>query len=104
MRTTGAQSRSFTSTAVAAATDAVNARATARKYVTPPPGTKAYARLATSHGDLSLELHADAAPRAVENFLTLAAAGYYDGVAFHRSIKNFMLQGGGEHEREREMR
>jgi len=50
--------------------------------------------VSTTHGDLNLELHCDVAPRTCENFLTLCASGYYDGVEFHRSIKNFMIQGG----------
>lgn len=43
-------------------------------------------------GDLNIELHADLAPRASENFLVLADKGYYTGTKFHRSIKNFMIQ------------
>ena len=53
-----------------------------------------YLRLHTSLGDLNLELHCDLAPRTCENFLALAEGGYYDGTTFHRSIKNFMAQGG----------
>lgn len=55
---------------------------------------KGYVRLRTNLGDLNLELHCDSVPRTCENFLTLCGVGYYDGVAFHRSIKNFMIQGG----------
>ena len=55
---------------------------------------KGYCRLSTSLGDLNLELFADAAPRAVENFVVLAQAGYYDGCVFHRSVRNFMAQSG----------
>lgn len=57
-------------------------------------GKKAYVQLATSVGSLNLELHANLVPRTVENFLTLAKSGYYDGTVFHRLIKNFMVQGG----------
>lgn len=46
----------------------------------------------TNVGDLNLELHCDITPRTCENFLGLAAQGYYNGTAFHRSIKNFMIQ------------
>ena len=58
------------------------------------PTKKGYVRLHTNFGDLNIELHCDRAPRTCENFITLAEKGYYDDVKFHRSIKNFMLQGG----------
>jgi cyclophilin family peptidyl-prolyl cis-trans isomerase len=48
----------------------------------------------TNHGDITLELNADAAPRTVTNFVTLAKNGYYEGVTFHRVIPSFMIQGG----------
>jgi len=48
----------------------------------------------TSLGDITLKLDADAAPKTVTNFVTLARAGYYDGLTFHRVIPDFMLQGG----------
>jgi peptidyl-prolyl cis-trans isomerase-like protein 2 len=57
-------------------------------------GKKGYVRLRTTQGDLNVELHVDLAPRTCENFLLLAARGYYAGVPFHRSIRSFMLQGG----------
>ncbi len=41
-----------------------------------------------------LELWADVAPKTVENFKTLAQKGFYDGTAFHRIVKGFMIQGG----------
>jgi len=50
--------------------------------------------LETSKGDLVLEVYEDKAPKAAENFLTLVKNGYYDGVTFHRVIKNFMIQSG----------
>jgi len=59
-----------------------------------PKAEKGYARVSTTLGDLNLELFADSAPRAVENFIVLANSGYYDGCVFHRSIRNFVLQGG----------
>jgi peptidyl-prolyl cis-trans isomerase-like protein 2 len=58
------------------------------------PKKKGYVRLHTTHGDVNIELHCDLAPRTCENFITLCVAEYYDGVSFHRSIKNFMVQGG----------
>ncbi|MDQ7042502.1 MAG: peptidylprolyl isomerase [Sulfurimonas sp.] len=50
--------------------------------------------LSTSKGDLEIELFPDVAPLAVENFMTHIKNGYYNGVAFHRIIKDFMIQGG----------
>lgn len=50
--------------------------------------------LKTSMGDITLELDADAAPKTVTNFITLAKRGYYDGLIFHRVIPDFMIQGG----------
>lgn len=48
----------------------------------------------TSMGDISIKLFPDYAPKAVENFTTHAKNGYYDGLIFHRVIKDFMIQGG----------
>jgi peptidylprolyl isomerase len=48
----------------------------------------------TTQGKITLELFADIAPLAVENFLTHVKNGYYDGLVFHRIIKGFMIQGG----------
>ena len=50
--------------------------------------------LQTNQGNIELELFEDAAPLAVENFITHVKKGYYNGVAFHRIIHNFMIQGG----------
>ncbi len=50
--------------------------------------------LKTTKGDITLELDADAAPKTVTNFITLAKRGYYDGLTFHRVIPDFMIQGG----------
>ncbi len=52
------------------------------------------ATIKTNKGDMSFELLPDAAPKAVENFVTHAKNGYYDGLIFHRVIKDFMIQGG----------
>ena len=46
------------------------------------------------YGDITVKFFKDKAPKAVENFLTHAQNGYYDGVTFHRIIKEFMIQGG----------
>lgn len=50
--------------------------------------------LQTTQGDLTLELYEDVAPLAVENFTTHVKNGYYNGLVFHRIIKDFMVQGG----------
>lgn len=50
--------------------------------------------LKTNHGDITVKLFKDIAPKTVENFVTHAKNGYYDGQIFHRVIKDFMLQGG----------
>jgi len=50
--------------------------------------------LQTTDGDLEIELFPDIAPLAVENFMTHIKNGYYDGIVFHRIIKDFMIQGG----------
>ena len=90
MRTTGHSSMGFTSTTMEAHTK--NHRA--EEIIWYNPTKKGYVRLHTNLGDLNIELHCDRAPRTCENFITLAEKGYYDGCKFHRSIKNFMLQGG----------
>lgn len=48
----------------------------------------------TSKGTIKFELLEEDAPKTTENFRLLAEQGYYDGVIFHRVIKNFMIQGG----------
>lgn len=50
--------------------------------------------LKTNKGEIEIELRADLAPKAVENFVTHSKNGYYNGLIFHRVIKNFMIQGG----------
>jgi peptidyl-prolyl cis-trans isomerase A (cyclophilin A) len=52
-------------------------------------------RLATSLGDIVVELDHEKTPRTVDNFLQYVKAGHYDGTIFHRVIENFMIQGGG---------
>ena len=55
---------------------------------------KEVAVLKTSDGEMVVEFWPDVAPKTVENFKKLAREGFYDGTAFHRIIKGFMIQGG----------
>ncbi len=52
------------------------------------------ATIETNKGEIELKLYASQAPRTVNNFVSLARDGFYDGVPFHRVIKDFMIQGG----------
>jgi peptidyl-prolyl cis-trans isomerase B (cyclophilin B) len=52
------------------------------------------ATMETDQGTIELEFWPDVAPKTVENFLTLARKGYYNGLIFHRVIPGFMIQGG----------
>ncbi|MBL4817894.1 MAG: peptidylprolyl isomerase [Deltaproteobacteria bacterium] len=55
---------------------------------------KKYVTLKTNMGDFEIELHADKAPKTVENFIKLAKKGFYNGTIFHRVIPEFMIQCG----------
>ncbi|MBI4616092.1 MAG: peptidylprolyl isomerase [Planctomycetes bacterium] len=71
----------------------------AKKYTAAPPMSidpkkKYSATFKTDKGDFVVELHADKAPKTVNNFVFLARDKFYDGVTFHRVIKGFMAQGG----------
>jgi len=59
-----------------------------------PAAAKEVAVIKTSLGDMVVEFWPEVAPKTVENFKTLARKGFYDGTAFHRIIKGFMIQGG----------
>jgi peptidyl-prolyl cis-trans isomerase B (cyclophilin B) len=48
----------------------------------------------TTQGEMTIAFWPDVAPKTVENFKTLAKKGFYDGTAFHRIVKGFMVQGG----------
>ena len=52
-------------------------------------------KLATSEGDIVIELDRGKAPKSVDNFVGYVKSGHYDGTIFHRVIPNFMIQGGG---------
>ena len=53
-----------------------------------------YAIIKTAYGELTVAFWPDVAPKTVENFKKLVSDGFYDGTAFHRVIKGFMIQGG----------
>ena len=70
-----------------------------RKFDEPPPmcidpARRYTATMETSMGSMTIALDPIAAPRTVNNFVVLARYHYYDGVIFHRIIKDFMCQGG----------
>jgi len=49
----------------------------------------------TNMGEIVVELHSEAAPKTVDNFIKYVKTGQYKGTIFHRVIDNFMIQGGG---------
>ncbi len=51
----------------------------------------------TEKGDMTAQLYTADAPKTVENFITLAKSGFYNGLTFHRVIPNFVIQGGCPH-------
>lgn len=59
------------------------------------PGNNPRALITTSKGEIEVELYADRVPQTVANFVKLVNARFYDGLIFHRVIKDFMIQGGG---------
>lgn len=70
-----------------------------QQYASPPemvidPKKKYTATFKTEKGDFVVELYADKAPKTVNNFVFLAREKFYDGVTFHRVIRNFMAQSG----------
>lgn len=63
------------------------------QFTTPAEGDPV-ADIETSMGTIKIVLYPKYAPKAVENFTTLAEEGYYNGLTFHRIVKNFIVQGG----------
>lgn len=63
------------------------------QYEMPQQGDK-IAIFHTSQGDITVRFFPEEAPKAVENFITLAEQGYYDGQIFYRTINNFVIQSG----------
>lgn len=94
--TTGRAAASFTSTGLTPETSGERAVLSDEEWMLKPKRIKikGYARVETNLGNLNLELQTETAPKAVWNFVRLAQKGYYRNVAFHRNIRNFMIQGG----------
>ncbi|EEB16795.1 conserved hypothetical protein [Pediculus humanus corporis] len=91
---TGKVAASFTSTAMVPETKheaAVIEESTLRYEKIKKKG---YVRLVTNFGHLNVELYCDLVPKVCENFLKHCLNNYYDDTKFHRSIRNFMIQGG----------
>ncbi|HVP10814.1 MAG TPA: peptidylprolyl isomerase [Phycisphaerae bacterium] len=61
----------------------------------PKLADRVYVKMTTSMGDMILELNQEKAPITVQNFLSYADEGFYNGTIFHRVIPNFVIQGGG---------
>lgn len=59
-----------------------------------PAGDGTTATIRTRLGDITIELFTESSPVAAENFINLAEAGFFDGVAFHRLVPGFVIQGG----------
>jgi len=69
--------------------------ATALALAASAPALAQKVRLATSAGDIVVEVDAAKAPKTADNFLKYVKSGHYNGTVFHRVIDNFMIQGGG---------
>ena len=87
-------------TTVAAAQDAAKPAVPAAPTAPAAPAAPAedkvvFVKLATSKGDIILELNESKAPLSVANFVQYVKDGHYDGTTFHRVIGSFMIQGGG---------
>ena len=70
-----------------------------KQWITPPamlidPNKKYTATVVTERGNIVIELYPQHAPKTVNNFVFLAREGFYDGLIFHRVIRDFMIQGG----------
>lgn len=75
--------------------EAIDFKASAEKQVAKPQKGETIAIMhIKNYGDIKIKFFKDVAPKAVENFITHAKNGYYNGLIFHRVINNFMIQGG----------
>lgn len=91
---TGAVSAGFTSTIMEPTTKHESAVLRDDVVLYSRVKKKGYVSIVTNLGTLNLEIHCDMVPKTCENFVKLCLKGYYDNTIFHRSIKNFMIQGG----------
>ncbi|RIB09750.1 peptidyl-prolyl cis-trans isomerase-like 2 [Gigaspora rosea] len=92
--TRGLAAASFTSTAMTPVTVNENALIDEEEFMFKEIKAKGYVRIMTNLGNLNVELFCDKSPRTCFNFIMLSKQGYYNGIIFHRKIKNFMIQGG----------
>ena len=91
--TNSTTSSSKTESAATQAATTAAATTAAESDVTPVAGATAVIDV-KDYGTITVELYPDVAPITVENFVSLAKKGFYDGLTFHRIIKGFMIQGG----------
>ncbi|XP_028028823.1 RING-type E3 ubiquitin-protein ligase PPIL2 [Bombyx mandarina] len=91
---TGKVAASFTSTAMVPETTHEAAIICEDEVIYERTKKKGYVRLVTNVGHLNFELYCDVTPKTCHNFMTHCKNGYYNGTKFHRSIRNFMIQGG----------
>lgn len=73
---------------------AVDQSAKLDQFAKPEKGETVAEIMIQGHGSIKVKFFEEAAPKAVENFVTHAKNGYYDGLTFHRIIEDFMIQGG----------
>lgn len=75
--------------------DTIDYETAAKKQMAAPEKGETVAIIKVkNYGEIKVKFFKDVAPKAVENFITHAKEGYYDGVVFHRVIEEFMIQGG----------
>ena len=95
----GGEEEETSPVASSATASAAQPQAAIMQWAAPPTmsvdASKAYhATLRTTYGDITVELYPGEVPVTVNNFVFLARQGFYDGVAFHRVLREFMIQGG----------
>ena len=84
----------FVGLTAARAEDKAAPKTETKKEVSTPATPNEVAIIKTAKGEMVVEFWSDVAPKTVENFKKLAKDGFYDGTAFHRIVKGFMVQGG----------
>ncbi|KAI8853229.1 hypothetical protein BC829DRAFT_383140 [Chytridium lagenaria] len=88
-----AAAAAFTSMGATVVTENSRARYTDEAFLFMNVKGKAYAKIKTNLGDVNVELYCGDTPKTCYNFIMLAKSGFYKDVSFHRSIRNFMIQG-----------